>query len=72
MPLQLNPAWLAPQALETASAHFSDEVQHEDIAICELVQQRLGSGSYFAGRLNPKRESGVHHFHELYRQALRA
>jgi choline monooxygenase len=51
--------------------NFSDEVQHEDIAICELVQQRLGSGSYFAGRLNPKRESGVHHFHELYRQALR-
>lgn len=64
MPLQLDPAWLAPQALETASAL--------DIAICELVQQRLGSGSYFAGRLNPKRESGEHHFHELYRQALRA
>jgi len=51
--------------------NFSDEVQHEDIAICEQVQQRLASGSYFAGRLNPKRESGVHHFHELYRQALR-
>ena len=51
--------------------NFSDEVQHEDIAICEQVQQRLASGSYFAGRLNPKRESGVHHFHELYRRALR-
>ena len=50
---------------------FSDEVQHEDIAICEQVQQRLASGSYLAGRLNPKRESGVHHFHELYRHALR-
>ena len=50
---------------------FSDEVQREDIAICELVQQRLASGSYVAGRLNPKRESGVWHFHELYRRALR-
>ena len=50
---------------------FSDEVQHEDIAICELVQKRLASGSYVAGRLNPKRESGVWHFHELYRRALR-
>jgi choline monooxygenase len=51
---------------------FSDEVQHEDIAICELVQQRLACGSYTAGRLNPKRESGVWHFHELYRRALGA
>ena len=50
---------------------FSDEVQHEDITICEQVQQRLASGSYHAGRLNPKRESGVYHFHELYRRALR-
>lgn len=50
---------------------FSDEVQREDIAICEQVQQRLACGSYLAGRLNPKRESGVWHFHELYRRALR-
>ena len=50
---------------------FSDEVQHEDIAICEQVQKRLASGSYHAGRLNPKRESGVWHFHEIYRRALR-
>lgn len=50
---------------------FSDEVQHEDIAICEAVQRGLISGSYRAGRLSPKRESGVHHFHELVREALR-
>ncbi|MGA9334228.1 MAG: aromatic ring-hydroxylating dioxygenase subunit alpha [Rudaea sp.] len=50
---------------------FSDEVQREDIAICEQVQRGLASGSYVAGRLNPRRESGVHHFHELYRRALR-
>lgn len=50
---------------------FSDEVQREDITICEQVQCGLASGSYFAGRLNPRRENGVHHFHELYRDAMR-
>ena len=51
---------------------FSDLVQQEDIDICERVQRGLASGSYVAGRLNPKRESGVHHFHELLREAYRA
>jgi len=50
---------------------FSDEVQAEDIAICEAVQRGLDSGSYTAGRLNPRRENGVHHFHELLRESLR-
>lgn len=51
---------------------FSDIVQKEDVDICERVQRGLGSGSYVAGRLNPLRESGVHHFHELLRAAYRA
>lgn len=51
--------------------NFSDEVQREDIAICERVQQGLESGAYTAGRLSPKRESGVHHFQELVRKAYR-
>lgn len=50
---------------------FSDEVQQEDIAICERVQQGLESGSYRAGRISPKRESGLHHFQELVRRAYR-
>jgi phenylpropionate dioxygenase-like ring-hydroxylating dioxygenase large terminal subunit len=50
---------------------FSDEVQREDIGICERVQKGLGSGVYTAGRLSPKRESGVHHFQELIRKAYR-
>jgi choline monooxygenase len=66
-----TPASDANTQQRTQDQNFSDEVQHEDITICEQVQERLGSGSYFAGRLNPKRESGVHHFHELYRRALR-
>lgn len=56
-----------------ASDHaFSDLVQRQDIEMCELVQRGLASGSYHAGRLNPKRENGVHHFHELVREAYRS
>jgi choline monooxygenase len=51
---------------------FADDVQAEDIAICEAVQRGLASGSYVAGRLNPARESGVWHFHELLRAAYAA
>jgi choline monooxygenase len=60
----------APQA--EADAQFSDDVQKEDIGICEAVQRGLASGSYEAGRLNPLRESGVWHFHELLREAYRS
>jgi choline monooxygenase len=59
------------RARRDADREFSDEVQHEDIGICEDVQRGLASGSYVAGRLNPLRESGVHHFHELLRRAYR-
>ncbi|MDQ3445353.1 MAG: Rieske 2Fe-2S domain-containing protein [Pseudomonadota bacterium] len=51
---------------------FADSVQAEDTAICEAVQRGLDSGSYVAGRLNPARESGVWHFHELLRSACRS
>ena len=68
--------WYAPgmddDARRQADIDFSDEVQHEDIRICEDVQRGLASGSYVAGRLNPLRESGVHHFHELLREAYRS
>ena len=49
-----------------------DEVQAEDIGICEAVQRGLDSGSYEAGRLCPKRESGVWHFHNQLRAAYAA
>jgi choline monooxygenase len=50
---------------------FSDEVQREDLTICQDVQRGLASGSYLPGRLNPLRENAVHHFHELLRAAYR-
>lgn len=51
--------------------NFSDEVQQEDITICEQVQVGLESGSYHAGPLCMKRESGVLHFQNLVRASLR-
>jgi choline monooxygenase len=48
---------------------FSDEIQQEDIGICELVQRGLSSGGYVPGRLSPKREAGVWHFQNLLRAA---
>ena len=59
------------RARRDADREFSDEVQLEDLRICEDVQRGLASGSYVAGRLNPLRESGVFHFHELLRAAYR-
>ena len=45
---------------------FSDEIQVEDIEICEAVQRGLTSRTYDTGRYSPARENGVHHFHGLY------
>lgn len=59
------------RAKREADLEFSDEVQHEDLGICEDVQRGLASGSYEPGRLNPLRENAVHHFHELLRRAYR-
>ena len=59
------------RARREADLQFSDEVQHEDLGICEDVQRGLASGSYAPGRLNPLRENAVHHFHELLRRAYR-
>jgi choline monooxygenase len=44
---------------------FSDEVQVEDIGICETVQKGLRSSIYERGRYSARRENGVHHFHRL-------
>jgi choline monooxygenase len=45
---------------------LSDEIQAEDIRICELVQKGLRSVAYERGRYSVKRENGVHHFHSLW------
>jgi choline monooxygenase len=50
---------------------FSDEIQLEDIEICQAVQRGLRSSTYDTGRYSPSRENGVHHFHGLYADAMR-
>ena len=59
------------EAKRAADHEFSHQVQLEDLGICEHVQRGLDTGSYVPGRLNPKRENAVHHFHELLRRAYR-
>ena len=49
---------------------FSDEVQQEDIGLCEGVQRGLQSALYDRGRYSVKRENGVHHFHMLLGEFL--
>ena len=50
---------------------FSDEIQREDIAICEAVQRGLRSRTYERGRYSVKREAGVHHFHRLWAASMK-
>lgn len=50
---------------------FSDQIQREDIAICETVQKGLRSPRYNQGRFSVKRENGVHHFHLLLHEFLK-
>lgn len=49
-----------------ASVEFSDQIQIEDVGICEIVQRNLRSRSYSRGRFSVKQEKGVHAFHRIY------
>jgi choline monooxygenase len=66
--------YLPEKDLGTAAAkesvRFSDEVQREDVAICEAVQKNLRSRSYQRGRFSVKQEKGVHAFHRMYAKAM--
>lgn len=67
--------WYVPEErLNTQAVHdsvrFSDNIQVEDIAICETVQKNLRSRSYQRGRYSVKREKGVHAFHRMYAAAM--
>lgn len=57
--------------LPEGTIEFSDEIQREDIKICEAVQNGLESAHYNQGRFSVKRENGVHHFHLLLNEFLR-
>lgn len=53
------------------SVRFSDEIQLEDVSICERVQKNLHSRSYERGRYSVKQEKGVHAFHRMYAEVMR-
>ena len=48
-----------------ASISVSEQIQAEDVAICESVQRGLNSHAYSTGRLSVRREAGEHLFHRL-------
>ncbi len=60
---------LGSETAEKAKA-FSDEIQMEDVRICEIVQKNLHSSSYQSGRYSVKQEKGLHAFHQMYRELL--
>ncbi|HTQ95703.1 MAG TPA: aromatic ring-hydroxylating dioxygenase subunit alpha [Candidatus Acidoferrum sp.] len=67
--------WYLPESEHAApaakaSVEFSDQIQMEDVAICEAVQKNLHSRSYSRGRFSPRQEKGVHAFHRMYSEAM--
>lgn len=66
-----DPGSSATEKLVDETVAFSDEIQVEDIGICEAVQRGLASRTYDRGRYSVKRENGVHHFHRLWADAMR-
>ena len=68
--------WYLPEeslgtAAATAAVEFSDQIQIEDVAICETVQKNLHSRSYDRGRYSVKQEMGLHAFHRMYAAAMK-
>src|SRR5271154_3564819 len=55
----------AAEARHKESIAVSEQVQDEDMAICDAVQRGLSSRAYVAGRLSVRREAGEHLFHRL-------
>ncbi len=47
------------------SLEASDQVQQEDLGICESVQRGLASSAFDVGRYAPRLEGAAHHFHRL-------
>ena len=54
-----------------ASVEFSDQIQIEDVGICEAVQKNLRSRSYSRGRFSVTQEKGVHAFHRMYAEQVK-
>ncbi|CAN5575313.1 ring-hydroxylating oxygenase subunit alpha [soil metagenome] len=65
--------WFATElydAFKAESIRVAEQVQAEDIAICEEVQRGLRSRSYDTGRFSVKRENAGYHFQQLLATCL--
>lgn len=60
----------ADEAFMRQSVDVAEQVQQEDVSICEEVQHGLKSRSYSTGRFSVKRENGGYHFHRLLAASL--
>lgn len=58
------------RAQQADSIKVADQIQAEDVGICEDVQRGLRSRSFDTGRYSVRREQGVHHFHCLLARQL--
>jgi choline monooxygenase len=59
------------RAANLESIAVSEQIQDEDVGICESVQRGLKSRAYGAGRLSVRREAGEHLFHRLLAHDLK-
>lgn len=57
-------------ARQAESIKVADQIQAEDVGICEDVQRGLHSRSFNTGRYSVRREQGVYHFHRLLARQL--
>jgi choline monooxygenase len=57
------------RARQAESIKVADQIQAEDVGICEDVQRGLKSRSFDVGRYSVRREQGVHQFHCLLANA---
>jgi choline monooxygenase len=62
----------AAREANLSSIAVSEQIQNEDVAICESVQRGLASRAYDTGRLSVRREAGEHLFHRLLHADLSA
>ncbi len=58
----------ADEAFASASINASEQVQFEDVAICESVQKGMKSRGYLSGRYAPTLETGEYLFHCLMKK----
>ena len=61
----------AAEAFTARSMAVAQQIQLEDVGICEEVQRGLGSRSFDTGRFSVRREAAGYHFHRLLARQLR-